>query len=298
MTKDVFLCHASEDKANVVRPLSQALIAANISCWLDEAEIHWGDSITEKVNQGLASSRYVIVVLSEAFLNKNWPKRELNAMLNIEASSGEVKLLPLLVGATDILNRLPLLNDKLYLNWQGNPDSIVQELNKLKNVPNITQTPSPNNPIAVSKIPLPKIRKQFTERDKDKFLKTSFQIIKDYFENALQELEKHYKGQNLETEFTEIHRFKFLNELYLNGKIVNKCKIWLGGLDQNSISYSEGRNIDINNDASSNAWVRTEEGESDLFLKPTFMSFVKQEKSLTPQQAAEYFWQQFIGSLR
>ncbi|KAF0204575.1 MAG: hypothetical protein FD167_5629, partial [bacterium] len=30
--KDVFLCHASEDKATVVRPLYQALTAVNITC--------------------------------------------------------------------------------------------------------------------------------------------------------------------------------------------------------------------------------------------------------------------------
>lgn len=142
MTKDVFLCHASEDKTNVVRPLSQALIAANISCWLDEAEIHWGDSITQKVNQGLANSRFVIVVLSEAFLNKNWPQRELNAMLNIEASSGGVKLLPLLVGSNQVLQKFPLLNDKLYLVWNNDPNPIVQALAKRLS---ITLTPPTNS---------------------------------------------------------------------------------------------------------------------------------------------------------
>ena len=128
--KDVFICHASEDKPNVVRPLHEALKAANVSSWLDEAEIQWGDSITQKVNEGLASSRYVIVVLSEAFLNKNWPQRELNAVLNIEASSGEVKVLPLLVGESTVLNRLPLLNDKLYLSWRGDSQPIVEALVK------------------------------------------------------------------------------------------------------------------------------------------------------------------------
>ena len=83
MYRDVFLCHAREDRAPVVRPLATALEQAGISCWYDEAEIRWGDSITQKVNDGLGISRYVIVVLSTAFLEKPWPRRELHAALNI-----------------------------------------------------------------------------------------------------------------------------------------------------------------------------------------------------------------------
>src|SRR5262245_27902206 len=99
MNRDVFLCHAREDKVEVVRPLATAFEMVGISYWLDEAEIRWGDSITQKVNQGLSISDYVIVVLSTSFLGKKWPQRELYAALNIEASSGEVKALPLLVGS-------------------------------------------------------------------------------------------------------------------------------------------------------------------------------------------------------
>jgi hypothetical protein len=52
-TRDIFVCHASEDKGDVVRRLAEAFTAAGVSCWYDEAEIQWGDSITQKVNEGL-----------------------------------------------------------------------------------------------------------------------------------------------------------------------------------------------------------------------------------------------------
>jgi hypothetical protein len=87
-TRDIFVCHASEDKDDVVRPLVEPCTVAGISCWYDEAEIQWGDSITQKVNEGLASSKLVVVVFSPAFVRKNWPQRELNAVLNQEVSSG------------------------------------------------------------------------------------------------------------------------------------------------------------------------------------------------------------------
>ena len=96
--KDVFICHTSEDKSVVVEPLVDALDEARISYWYSEAELKWGDSITKNVNYGLKISRYVIVILSKAFMSKNWPQRELNAAMNIEASSGDVRVLPLIIG--------------------------------------------------------------------------------------------------------------------------------------------------------------------------------------------------------
>ncbi len=90
--REIFICHAGEDKSDIVKPICEALIKSRISVWLDEAEIKWGDSITQKVNDGLRRSRFVIVVLSPSFLKKNWPQRELNSVLNIEASTGEVRV--------------------------------------------------------------------------------------------------------------------------------------------------------------------------------------------------------------
>ena len=130
--RDVFICHASEDKREIIEPLLEALDRARISYWYDRAEIKWGDSLTEKVNKGLSISRYVIVSLSKPFLEKPWPLRELSAVLNIEIKSGEVKILPLLYGTvTDrqmILKKFSLLNDKYYLIWDGNPEKIVLAL--------------------------------------------------------------------------------------------------------------------------------------------------------------------------
>lgn len=72
--RDVFVCHASEDKSKVVRPLVSAFEDVGISYWLDEIEILWGDSLTGKVNEGLRISKFAIIVLSPAFTQKNWPQ--------------------------------------------------------------------------------------------------------------------------------------------------------------------------------------------------------------------------------
>ena len=137
--KDVFICHASEDKQTIVKVLINALDKEKISYWYDEAEIKWGDSIPQKINEGLRTSRFVIVVLSNAFISKNWPQKELNSSLNIEASTGQKRILPLIAGDKEERNRIfqqyPVLNDKRYIIWDNDTQKIIQELKRCLHMP-------------------------------------------------------------------------------------------------------------------------------------------------------------------
>jgi glycosyltransferase involved in cell wall biosynthesis len=130
--KDIFICHASEDKDEVVQPLVAAFDREEISYWLDEAEIRAGDSITAKVGDGLRKSRYVLVVLSRAFVDKHFAQAELGAALFEQASTGEVKVIPLLVGPeyikAEILGRFPLLRDRSHIVWKGDPSDVIDAL--------------------------------------------------------------------------------------------------------------------------------------------------------------------------
>jgi hypothetical protein len=133
--KDVFLCHASEDKMEVIEPLINALDTQGITYWYDRAQVKWGDSLVAKINEGLSSSKYVIVIISQSFTNKNWPVREMNTALSIEISSGEKKVLPLLVGTNEerdeISKKYPIVMEKLYLTWEKDPERIAHELKEL-----------------------------------------------------------------------------------------------------------------------------------------------------------------------
>jgi TIR domain len=78
---DAFISHATEDKDTVVRPLAAALVRLGFRIWLDETELHVGDSLRKSIDAGLSKSRYGIVVLSKAFFAKNWPKYELDGLV-------------------------------------------------------------------------------------------------------------------------------------------------------------------------------------------------------------------------
>jgi hypothetical protein len=111
---DVFISHASEDKADVARPLAELLQRAGLSVWLDEFELRIGDSLREKIDLGLSQSRFGVVVLSHNFFAKQWTKRELNALFAIEVDTEKV-ILPVWhqVQKYDVRQFSPILADRL-----------------------------------------------------------------------------------------------------------------------------------------------------------------------------------------
>lgn len=118
-----------EDKDSVARHLYKHLEAAGVQCWLDEAEIVWGDSIVTKIQEGLARARFVIVVLSASFLKKDWAQKELRTALTLEIEGRSNLVLPLLIGDPEsLLVSLPFLKEKRYFKWEGNPALVEHEL--------------------------------------------------------------------------------------------------------------------------------------------------------------------------
>lgn len=123
---DVFISHASEDKETAVRPIYNSLKSIGVSAFLDEVDMEWGDSLTEKINNALGQAKFVLAVLSDNSVGKKWPQKEINAALARELS-GKQKILPLIVGKPD-LSPLSLLEDKIYLEWEENPDEIAKKI--------------------------------------------------------------------------------------------------------------------------------------------------------------------------
>jgi len=134
--RDVFLCHAHEDKEAIVRPFASELSRRGISYWLDEAEMKWGHHLNRGIGDGLEISRFAVVFLSANFLQKNWPQAELEAALTRENDTGETVVLPLVIGdARTILSAYPMLRSKLHLRWDGSPVKLVDELASLLEKP-------------------------------------------------------------------------------------------------------------------------------------------------------------------
>ena len=112
-------------------------------------------------------------------------------------------------------------------------------------------------------IHIPKIKKPFSQRDKDIFLKESFSKIKSYFQNALYQLKAHYS--EIDIDFTEVHNFKFISKVYVHGEVKYQCKIWIGVFSSSdSIAYSQGHSFNFYNDNSYNEIITIKDDEYNI----------------------------------
>lgn len=114
VTWDIFISHASEDKEEVVFPLVELLLASGLKVWLDAGEIFLGDSLREKIDEGLARSQFGVVVLSPNFFSKDWTRAELDGLFSREVG-GEKVILPIWhdIGFAGIKEHSPLIAGKL-----------------------------------------------------------------------------------------------------------------------------------------------------------------------------------------
>lgn len=137
-TFDVFISHASEDKDSVARPLAMALQALDVDVWYDEFTLKIGDSLRRKIDEGIANSRFGVIVLSEAFFSKGWPNHELDGLVT-RSVDGDQGLLPIWHGLTQKQVKVysPSLADKLARSTdkysiQAIADEIAGVINKTK----------------------------------------------------------------------------------------------------------------------------------------------------------------------
>lgn len=108
-----FLSHSSKDKP-FIRQLAADLTANGISVWLDEQRIRVGDSIPDKIAQGLAGSDYFLVALSRNAIESEWVKKELNNALINEIQRRKVHVLPLKLDESPIPQ---IISDKKYADF-------------------------------------------------------------------------------------------------------------------------------------------------------------------------------------
>jgi hypothetical protein len=128
-TWDAFISYASEDRESVAQPLAEALRKIGLKIWFDQTELRVGDSLRERIDAGLANSRYGIVVLSPSFFAKHYPVRELNGLAQREVE-GQKVILPIWnnIGVADVRKFSLPLADRIAISWGIGLDEVVARL--------------------------------------------------------------------------------------------------------------------------------------------------------------------------
>lgn len=100
-----FLCHSSKDKA-LARRIANDLHGKGIQTFFDEWEIGPGDSLRQRIDQGLDQCTHFIALLTCASIDAPWVNAEMDAAF-VQKLSGRARFIPL---RSDLaIDRLPPL---------------------------------------------------------------------------------------------------------------------------------------------------------------------------------------------
>lgn len=110
--RDVFLCHAWDDRRGTATELNDLLEAAGVSVWFSEKDIVLGQPFLREIDKGLAKSRTGIVLVTPALLKRvdggGVSDKELSALLARDL------LIPVVHGTTydELRDVSPLLGSR------------------------------------------------------------------------------------------------------------------------------------------------------------------------------------------
>jgi hypothetical protein len=303
---DVAFSFAGEDR-RIVESLANRLKQQNVSVFYDrdkQAAV-WGENLQEYLTDVyLKRARFCVMFISQPYAEKMWTRQERRAAMARAMEQKHAYILPIRLDRTELEGLLPTV---AYINFSDHTEEeivgmILEKLDAGSDEPHGSGVAPPTFDIA-----MPKVKKPFSQREKDVFARKAFETISRYFEQGLKQLQQH--DPDVETEFDPVHRSKFLARVYVKGEPANTCKIWLGGWTHRSsddhICYYEGSSVsrDQDNSTSDMLSVVTDGHQLGLEGLQTMVRFgagwnqPNEERVLSPERAAELLWLRFIKRL-
>lgn len=141
-----------------------------------------------------------------------------------------------------------------------------------------------------------RLKKIFSQADKDDFLYESFEYMARYFEGSLAELEKRNDG--ISTRFRKNGDDAFSATIYRNGEKASACMVRLGGMLGAGIDFSYDNGAVM---GGTNETISVDSDDQKLFLKALGMPRMGQidrKGVLSQEGAAEYYWSLLIERLQ
>jgi len=115
----IFISYSHVDKSFATR-LATQLVRHKASVWIDQWELHVGDSLIQRIEEAVQGSTCMLVVLSKASVASAWCRQELSSGLLRELEEKRVVVFPVLIEDCEI----PLfLRGKLYADFRSDFDA-------------------------------------------------------------------------------------------------------------------------------------------------------------------------------
>lgn len=159
------------------------------------------------------------------------------------------------------------------------------------------RTAASQDPSAAPRSSNLRLKKEFTEFDRDKFLHDAFDYMAKFFDTSLTELETRNEG--IQVRFQRPDAQSLAAVVYRAGNTVTECSVRIGGVGRRDsmMSFSYSANAPA---GSSNEMLHVEADDQSLYFKALGMQFRDngEKAQLSQQGASEYFWGLFIERLQ
>jgi hypothetical protein len=287
---DVALSFAGEDRA-FAEEIAEALRAAGVHVFYDDfyAADLWGQDLGVRLRDIYkAGSRHCIMIISQAYLEKMWTGWERQqAIERLIEERGRAYILP--VRLDGFIGAIPGLSGAIsYLSVRRHEAQRVADTYLAK----IGKSGARKEPFPLTSVNLhtPKLKREFTDKERNAFLAGAFDEIVRTIEGF--EREVHRDQPSFECEVERVSSRKAIFTLYRSGTEITKLKIWRSGtFGAEAIGFAHGRHVDVASDTSYNESFSVVDDSGTLKLSPMgMMDFGAGPKVMSPHQAAEHLW--------
>ena len=142
-----------------------------------------------------------------------------------------------------------------------------------------------------------RLKKEFSDFDRDQFLHETFDFIAKFFAASLAELSSRNEG--IQERFQQIDARRFTAIVYRSGKTVAECSVRIDSYGSRSSHLAFSYEASASS-GSSNEMLNIEFDAQSMYMKALGMQSHggQKESKLSAQGAAEYFWALFIERLQ
>lgn len=299
-----------------------------IESWHDR-RILAGSSIDDEIDENLEKADVILLLVSSSFIASNYCYgREMKRAME-RHQEGTARVIPVILRTCD-WHTAPFgkllaapKDGKAISSWPDQDEAFtdvahhVRQVVSAANPGNRTAQPTSTSPRqdavqAATSVPAfvapqgishaprssnLRLKKEFTEFDRDQFLHDSFEYMARFFETSLKELAARNSG--IQGRIQRVDGRCFTAVIYRDGNSQAECTIRIDGFGgRNShLSYATGASAPP---GTSNEMMHVENDNQTLYFKPLGMRVFgsRQEQKLSQEGASEYFWEMLVERLQ
>jgi TIR domain-containing protein len=234
---DFFVSYTSADR-KWAEWIAYVLEEEGFSVIIQTWDFHPGSNFVLEMQKAATEADRTIMVLSADYLKSQFTSPEWAAAFEDDPQGFERKLIPIMVR-----RRSPpgLLASLVHISFLDEDEDRARDLliggvkakrakpnqrpafpGASKPAPKAFPGPSASTPY------MPKLKRAATDAEKRRFVRQTFDTIKEHFESGLDQLAARNNG--IECEFQPSTATDFTAEVFVNGKTRCRCRIWQGGI--------------------------------------------------------------------